>query len=118
MRRVFLTNFVAVSFPDSVGEVSLSSSGSVSARPAADICTHHPLHHSLLTPLVVGQSDTDSGRSSLASADSHSNGSWVGGDGCHGNLSPVVAMTVRNNNVQRTDAVSSLPLHHLTALSK
>jgi len=67
---------------------------------------------------VSNQSDTDSGRSSLASADSHSNGSWMGVEGCHGNLSPVVAMTMRNSNAQRTNAVSSDQLQQLTAPGK
>jgi len=66
----------------------------------------------------ISQSDTDSGRSSFASADSHSNASWVSGDCYYGNaISPVVALVVRSNgSVPGTNAISgSVQLHYSTS---
>jgi len=83
----------------------------------------HSYHHSPHPPVSVtslvshasNQSDTDSGRGSMASA---ADTSWVGGDSCHGNLSPVAAIATQNNKAQQADAVSSVLLHHSQTVGK
>ena len=98
-----------------------SSSGSLTVSiPHTDVHSHQNSSHPLvsMTSLLShasNQSDTDSGRGSMASA---ADTSWVGGDSCHDNLSPVAAMATQNNEAQQADAVSSVLSHHANTVCK
>ena len=98
-----------------------SSSGSLTVSiPRTDVHSHQNASHPLvsMTSLLShasNQSDTDSGRGSMASA---ADTSWVGGDSCHGNLSPVAAMATQNDKAQQADAVSSVLPHHANTVCK
>ena len=118
-RVVFLVvdECFVVTYSVSAADSLLSTSASSTLSVPHPHHSHVPLSTSLGSR-TSNQSDTDSGRSSLASGDGHSNGSWVGGDGYHGNRSPVVAVAMRNNGAQRTNDVLSVQRLHSTVLGK